>query len=633
MTREEMVAAVEGLLESGVEKPSRYAGGEWNAIQKPEGSFAQRFCMCFPDNYEVGMSHLGSRILYGLANECPETFAERCFAPWPDMEEKMREAGLPLFGVDTRTPLMDFDILGFTLQYEMSYTNILNMIDLAGMPIRAAERGNGMPFVVCGGPCAVNPEPLAPFVDAFLIGDGEESLPEMLALHLAWKKAGGDRESFLRQLANMDGCYVPKYYTPVYDEASGDFARMEAAEGVQPTVKRRIVEDFENTYFPTEIVVPYVASVHDRVMLEVFRGCTRGCRFCQAGFLYRPVRQRSVETLKRQALASLDATGYEELSLTSLSTGDYQHLTELIDQLLPECQARHVSMQLPSLRVDSFAGKTAEQLSGGRKGSLTFAPEAGTQRLRDVINKGVNEEDLLRSVRDAFQNGWNSVKLYFMIGLPTETDEDLDGIVDLAGKVAREYFAVPKEQRNKGLRISVSASTFVPKPCTPFQWEPQDSLEEILRKQRYLKEKFRSMRSAQFHYHGPQLSHLEAVFAKGDRRIAEVLERAWRKGCRFDAWTEYFNNDLWLEAFAEQGIDTTHYANRRREIGTLWPFGHIDTRVREDYLAREWARAVQGEITSDCRGHCNGCFEGADHRHYCEEMRSMPPIKPGSLCG
>ena len=341
---------------------------------------------------------------------------------------------------------------------------------------------------------------------------------------------------------------MPNYYPPVYDAAGGYFAQMGIAAGAPERIRRRIVKDFENAYFPTNIVVPYVASVHDRVMLEVFRGCTRGCRFCQAGFLYRPVRQRSVATLKAQALASMDATGYEELSLTSLSTGDYQHLTELIDELLPECQARHVSMQLPSLRVDSFASKTAEQLSGGRKASLTFAPEAGTQRLRDVINKGVNEEDLLRSVTDAFRNGWNSVKLYFMIGLPTETDEDLDGIVELANKVAKAYYDVPKEQRNKGLRISVSASTFVPKPCTPFQWEPQDSLEEVRRKQRYLREKFRGMKSVQFHHHGPELSHLEAVFSKGDRRLAAVLEKAWRKGCRFDGWTEHFRNDQGLAA-------------------------------------------------------------------------------------
>lgn len=632
MDRKDCYEAVERLLDSGIEKPSRYAGGEWNAVSKADDEgILQRFAMCFPDSYEVGMSHLGMKILYGLMNERAETACERCFAPWPDMEEAMRQEEIPLFGWESRLPLAQFDFVGFTLQYEMCYTNILNMLDLAGIPIRSKDRGENDPFVAAGGPCAVNPEPLAPFVDLFLIGDGEESIPELLDLHLRWKKSGANREEFLRQAAQLEGCYVPRFYEPIVN-AEAAFLGMERTEDVPATIQRRIVLDFENAYFPTNLVVPYAAAVHDRVMLEVFRGCTRGCRFCQAGYLYRPIRQRSIGKLLEQAEKSIEETGYEEMTLSSLSTGDYQGLGELIDTLDTVCTQRRVSLQLPSLRVDSFGEKTAEKLASSRKSSLTFAPEAGTQRLRDVINKGITEENLLKSAQSAFENGWNSVKLYFMIGLPSETDEDLDGIVDLAEKVVRCYFSVPKEVRNKGLRVSVSASTFVPKPCTPFQWEPQITIEEVERKQRYLKEAFKGKKSIQFHYHGPQLSHMEAVFSKGGRELADVLELAWRKGAKFDAWTEHFDFDLWQSAFAECGIATESIANTRQALDVVWPFSHIDMRVRQDYLREDYEKALREEFTRDCRGQCNTCFDAQSRSCYCGEMRSMTPIDPTTPC-
>ncbi len=600
----------------GVEKPARYVGGELGSVVKDPASVSQRFCLCFPDNYEVGMSHLGSRILYGLVNERPETQCERCFAPWPDMEAALRNAQIPLYSLESRCPLAAFDIVGFTLQYEMSYTNLLNMLDLAGLPLRGADRTGDMPFIACGGPCAVNPEPLAPFVDLFLIGDGEESLPELLDCHTHWKSSGADRAAFLRAAAQIEGCYVPSLYDETRD-ASGVSAALTPQDNTPPKVARRIVDDFEHAYFPTAPVVPYVAAVHDRVMLEIFRGCTRGCRFCQAGFLYRPVRERSVETLTAQARASMQHSGYEELSLTSLSSGDYPHLGTLIDALADECAAHRVSLQLPSLRIDSFAKDTAEKLSTGRKGSLTFAPEAGSQRLRDAINKGVTEDDLIRSVSDAFHSGWNSVKLYFMIGLPTETDEDLDGIVDLAKKVAGAYFAVPKDKRNKGLRISVSASSFVPKPATPFQWEAQCDREELRRKQRYLKDRFKGMRGIEFHYHDPETSFLEAVFAKGGRALADVLENAWRLGCKFDAWSEHFSFERWMAAFEACGVDPEAIAYAPRARDFHWPFEHIDTRVDPDYLWKERERALAATTTRDCRKGCNACFDRTSLLNHC----------------
>ena len=473
-----------------------------------------------------------------------------------------------------------------------------------------------MPFICCGGPCACNPEPLAPFADFFMIGDGEEVLCEVADTYKKWKQSGAPRDAFLRAVAQLEGVYVPKFYEPQYN-SDGTFSSMKVEEGFPRRISRRIVKDFDNAFSMESMIVPYMSIVHDRIMLELFRGCTRGCRFCQAGFIYRPVRERKKERLVELAKKLVDSTGYEEISLSSLSSGDHSCLGELICTLLEEFRQEKVSLSLPSLRIDSFVKDYAEEIQSVRKSGLTFAPEAGTQRLRDVINKGVTEEDLIRSVTDAFQSGWSGIKLYFMIGLPTETDEDLDGIADLAAKVRSAYFSVPKEQRAKGLRITVSASSFVPKPCTPFQYCPQNTIEELERKQRYLRDKLRQVKGVEFNYHSPNLSSLEAPFARGDRKMADVLEAAWRKGCRFDSWNDCFRYDLWLEAFEECGVDRAFYAYRQRDPSEKWPWSHIDMHVREEYLLSEYNKATAARCTRDCRKGCNGCFDGESYANYC----------------
>ena len=568
---------------------------------------ALHYGFCFPDTYEVGMSHLGMKILYGLVNREPDSVCERFFMPWTDMMALMEQEDVPLFSMESRRALCDFDMIGFTLQYEMSYSNILAMMKLGRVTLLSRDRRREEPIVVAGGPCAFNPEPLADFIDAFMIGDGEEVTLEVTAAIRDWKKSGAPRMDCLKTLAKIKGVYVPALYDVTYNP-DGTLAAMTPNCPEAPAkVEKCIVTDLDSAYYPEEIPVPYTEIVHDRIMLEIMRGCTRGCRFCQAGMLYRPVRERSLKRLVQLALALEKSTGYEEMSLSSLSSGDYTCLADLIRQLMKDLQQERVSISLPSLRLDSVLKESLEETQKVRKTSLTFAPEAGTQRLRDVINKGVTEEDLMEKVTDAFQGGWSSVKLYFMIGLPTETYEDLDGMVELARKVVACYFAVPKGVRAKGLRVTVSASSFVPKPVTPFQWEPQDTRETLQEKQAYLREKFKGVKGVTFNYHESGLSFLEACFARGDRRLGKVLLRAHELGCMLDGWTELFKLDAWLQAFADCGLDPDFYANRRREKDELLPWDFIDSGIVKPFLWREWQKALAAETTRDCRQGCNGC--------------------------
>lgn len=589
-----------------VQKPARYTGSEMNTQLKDWNSAKLHFAFCFPDTYEVGMSHLGMKILYAGINAQPDMLCERTFMPWVDMIELLKQEHVPLFTLESRSALSDFDVVGFTLQYEMSYSNILAMLELGGIPLLRENRRETDPIVVAGGPCAFNPEPLADFIDAFMVGDGEEQILELNRVIMQGREEGASRMTILKRLCAVRGVYVPALYDVSYNE-DGTIASMKPNCPEAPEhVLKAIIPDLDQTYYPEEIPVPYMEIIHDRIMLEIMRGCTRGCRFCQAGILYRPVRERSLEHLVDLALQLVNTTGYEEISLTSLSSGDYTCLAELIRELLRRLNEKRVSISLPSLRLDSVLKESLEETQKEKKTSLTFAPEAGTQRLRDVINKGVTEEDLISKVTDAFHGGWSSVKLYFMMGLPTETKEDLEGIADLARKVVSAYFAVPKGERAKGLRVTCSASVFVPKPFTPFQWEPQDTQDVVNEKQRYLCELLR-IKGVNFHYHQSDLSYLEACFARGDRKMGKVLLRAYQKGCILDGWTEQFKYDMWREAFAETGIDPAFYAFRRREKDEIMPWDVIDCGVTKDFLWREKEKAEKAQTTKDCRKGCNGC--------------------------
>ena len=590
-----------------VQKPARYTGGEYNAVVKDRRKVEVRYALCFPDTYEIGMSNLGVRILYGVMNNLPWCWCERVFAPWGDMEEEMRAEGLPLYGLESGDSIADFDMIGFSLGYEMAYTNVLNMLDLAGLPVRAEERHELSPIVVAGGTCAYNPEPLAPFVDIFSLGEGEDVSVELLELYRKAKSEGWEKEEFLQAAAKIPGLYVPSLYDISYNE-DGTVAAITPRDGAPEVVTKRIVQDFNKSYFPVKTIVPSTEITQDKVTLEVFRGCIRGCRFCQAGYAYRPVRSRDPELLVKYGIEACKDSGYQEMTLSSLSTSDYRHLLKLCDGLLEWCEPEKVSLALPSLRADNFSMNLMHRLQHGKKSGLTFAPEAGTQRLRDAINKNVTEEDLLQSCRTAFSGGWSSVKLYFMLGLPTETDEDVLGIADLAEKVYQAWRETTPEPR-RGVRITVSTSFFVPKPHTAFQWEAQISMEEYHRRVKLLRDNMRG-RSISYNWHDPDTSVLEAVFARGDRRVADVIEEAWRNGAKFDSWSEYFDFQRWQDAFASCGLSMDFYATRQRDKDEVLPWDMISTGVSKRFLWREREQCYQNKITPDCRKQCTGC--GAD---------------------
>ena len=588
-----------------VQKPARYVGGEYNAVKKDPAQVDTRIAFCFPDTYEIGMSNLGMRILYGVMNNMDGVWCQRVFAPWGDMEEEMRRAGMPLFALESGEPITDFDIVAFSVGYEMAFPAILNMLDLAGIPIHSAERTGLTPLVIAGGTAMYNAEPIADFIDLVSLGEGEDITVELVELHRKARREGWSKRQFLRAAAQLPGIYVPSLYEVTYHD-DGTVAEITPLEGAPAVVTKRIVHDMDKSFFPTQTIVPSTEIVQDRVMLELFRGCIRGCRFCQAGYVYRPVRNRSEALCARYAVESCDGSGSQEVTLSSLSTSDYPPLTQLCDQLEDFCQQRHVNLSLPSLRADNFSMNLMERLAKGRKSGLTFAPEAGTQRLRDVINKNVTQEDLLQSCRTAFAGGYNAVKLYFMLGLPTETDEDVLGIADLARKV---YFAWRECSPNKarGVRITVSTSWFVPKPNTAFQWDAQIPVEEYQRRVDLLRDALKRDKSITYNWHDPQTSYLEAIFSRGDRRLADVLEWAWQHGAKIDSWSEYIDFQRWMDALAACGLDGDFYAHREWPRNEVFPWSRIDPMVTPEFLWRERELCYQSVTTPDCRTRCSGC--------------------------
>ena len=602
-----------------VQKPTRYTGGELNAVMKNPADVKVRFAFCFPDLYEIAMSHLGIKILYHTLNEREDTYCERVFAPWVDMEELMRQRGMKLFALESGDEITNFDFIAFTLQYELSYSNMVNMIDLAGVPLLSKDRGEGDPFICAGGPCAYNPEPVADFVDFFTMGEGEDVLHEVVDVYTRWKEdPSKTRRDYLKEIAKIEGVYVPAFYEVTYHEDQTIKSFTPTEPEAKPVIRKRIMRDFDRTYAPDTIVVPFGEIVHDRVMLEIFRGCIRGCRFCQAGYVYRPVRERKPDTLMKLADSLLSCSGYDEISLSSLSTSDYRELKELTDRLLEITEEKKINLSLPSLRIDNFSLELMEKVQKVRKSGITFAPEAGTQRLRDVINKNITEENIMQSVRMLFAGGWTNVKLYFMIGLPTETMDDVRGIAELAEKVLDVYFETPKEERAKNINITVSTSGFVPKPFTAFQWAAQDSREDLIEKQNTLKHAIRSKR-IRYNWHDNKTTYLEGVFARGDRRLSKVLLRAVELGCKFDGWGEYFRFDKWMQAFEDCGIDPDFYNARERSYEEILPWDHIDIGVTKEFFKRENERAKIAQTTPNCREQCSGCGAASFKAGVCYE--------------
>ncbi|MCI8514848.1 MAG: TIGR03960 family B12-binding radical SAM protein [Lachnospiraceae bacterium] len=594
-----------------VEKPARYIGGEVNAVMKDLSQVDVRFAMCFPDVYEVGMSHLGIQILYDFFNRMKGVACERVYSPWPDLDRILREQKIPLFALESQDPVKDFDFLGITIQYEMCYTNILQILDLSGIPLSASERSWEDPVVIGGGPCTYNPEPLAEFFDLFYIGEGETRYPELLTLYRKARSEGWSRRDFLRAAGCLPGIYAPMFYEVSYHE-DGTFREMRPMESGMPArIRKEIVTDLNEVSYPEKPIVPFIKIIQDRATLEIMRGCIRGCRFCQAGAVYRPVRERSLDFLKEKARRILENTGYEEITLSSLSSSDYTQLPELVNHLIEEYQGKGVNISLPSLRIDAFSLSVMSKVQDIKKSSLTFAPEAGTQRMRNVINKGLTEEDILTGAARAFQGGWNKVKLYFMLGLPGETEEDMRGIPRLANEVARVYYdTVPKEERRGRCTVTASSSFFIPKPFTGLQWAVMYPKEEYIRRAHLVKDAFReqlNFKSLQYQYHEADVSVLEGVFARGDRRISRVIRAAYRKGCLFDAWGEYYDDEKWQSAFRECGIDPDFYTIRERDLDEAFPWDFIDTGVTKEFFKREWRRAMAGELTPNCRVSCSGC--------------------------